>query len=162
MGTHARSLAAARSAHAPHPRACCAQAILQALLEGLSSVMGAMASQPPLLRVFPGLAAPPAEAALAQWAACGALGGTPVRALNSEAINEALPWAPEFCGWAVSVMGVPLAEAQLPLRAAQTFLATLRSSARPARACGGAEAAKLPGSRCAACRAAQTPTLRSR
>jgi hypothetical protein len=110
---------------------------VSALLDGLAAVLGAMATSPALVRLFPGLAAAPADVALAQWASCGALGGTPVSALGSDAVDAALPWAPEFCGWAQSVMGVPRAEASLPLPAAQTFLATLRSSAPRLRApCG--------------------------
>jgi hypothetical protein len=111
---------------------------VSALLDGLAAVLGAMATSPALVRLFPGLAATPADAALAQWASCGALGGTPVRALGSDAVDAALPWAPEFCGWAQSVMGVSRAEAALPLPAAQTFLATLRSSAPRMRACHAA------------------------
>ena len=115
-------LAHARPAAAP-------QATVGTLVDGISAVLGAMAAQPALLRLFPGLAASPADAALAQWAACGALGGSPVRSLGSDAVNAALPWPPEFCGWAKSVMGASDADAALPLPAARTFLATLQSSA---------------------------------
>ena len=107
------------------------QSALEGVLDGIEAVLAAMAAQPALARLFPALAGPLDDAALSQWAACGALRGTPVRALGSDAVNAALPWPPEFCGWAVSVMGVPLADAQLPLPAARDFLATLRSSARP-------------------------------
>ncbi len=99
-------------------------------MTALGDVLAALAVQPGLTRLFPGLAAAPADAALAQWAACATLGGRGVRDLGSDAISGALPWAPEFCAWAVSVMGVPLADARLPLDGAATFLATLRSSAR--------------------------------
>ncbi len=108
---------------------------MASLLDGISSVLGAMAAQPGLLRLFPGLSGSATDVALAQWAQCGALGGMPIRALGSESVNAALPWAPEFCGWATTVMGVPLADARLPLPAAAGFLATLRSSACPRRTC---------------------------
>jgi hypothetical protein len=118
------ALAADTLAHAPR-----AQTTVSTLMTGLGGVLSALAAQPGLPRLFPGLSAPPADAALAQWAACATLGGKGVRDLGSDAINSALPWAPEFCAWAVSVMGVELADARLPLGAAATFLATLRSSA---------------------------------
>lgn len=119
-------VACAGASHAARLRA---QTVVGALVDGIAATLASLASQPGLLRLFPRLAAPPATAALAQWASCGALGGTALRALGSDAINAALPWAPEFCGWAKSVMGASPAEAALPLPAAQSFLATLRSSA---------------------------------
>jgi hypothetical protein len=112
---------------------------VSALVTALGDVLAALAVQPGLTRLFPGLAAAPADAALAQWAACATLGGRGVRDLGSDAISGALPWAPEFCAWAVSVMGVPLADARLPLDGAATFLATLRSSAHSTRPCAAVQ-----------------------
>lgn len=137
---------AALLAHAP-----LLQATIKTLLDSVGLVLAAMAAQPPLLRLFPGLAASPADRALAQWAQCGALGGMAVRGLGNSDINDALPWPPEFCGWATSVMGAAPADAHLSLASAQLFLNTLASSASP-RACSMAQCAFLTP-------AAQTPAL---
>jgi hypothetical protein len=136
-------------AHAPR------QATVSALLDNVGVVLGIMAAQPTLVRLFPGLAAPASERALAQWAQCGALGGMAVRALGNSDINNGLPWPPEFCGWATAVMGASPEDAHLSLSSAQLFLNTLASSALAA-ACAAAGAALLTPA------AAQTPTLRSR
>ena len=139
----------ARVAHAPR------QATVSSLITNVGVVLDIMAAQPPLVRLFPGLAAPSAERALAQWAQCGALSGMAVRALGNSDINNALPWPPEFCGWATAVMGASPADAHLSLPSAQLFLSTLASSALAPACVAVACVADRRG-------AAQTPTLLSK
>ena len=96
------------------------QATVTSLLGGIDSVLGGMLAAEPSVRfIFPELAARDNSSwALSQWAACGVI-GAPLYSLHSAIIDEALPYPPEFCGWAQANLGLSQADASLPLPVAQ-------------------------------------------
>jgi len=104
------------------------QLTIPQLLSGITTAMVMMAASPTALLFFPGLAnANSSTAALSQWASCGVL-GMPFHTLAAlipavgAALNAAMPYPPELCGWAQQNLGLSQANASIPLSTAKARL----------------------------------------
>ena len=88
------------------------------VLSAIESALTLMAGSSELRLIFPGLAGSNTSWALSQWAHCGVL-GMPLAALHNAALDAALPYPPELCGWAQANLGLSQAEAGISTAAAQ-------------------------------------------